>query len=246
MTERTLTWTTPDGPMKIFVAEPGPLAGRRRPGVIVLQEAYGVNDHVRGVCRRFAGAGFVAAAPELFHRIGDGVEFGYADWEKIKPILPGITNATLTADLEAAHACLAEHPLVDAAKRLVFGECMGGFASVLAAIRLPVAGAIAFYPGGLNRMRPGIGFGALLDSLACVQCPLLLIYGGKDTGIPPEDVTEVRRQLEAPGKAHDIHVMPEAGHGFCCEARSAYHPASAEKAWALTFDWIRRTIGEPA
>jgi len=157
--------------------------------------------------------------------------------------MAGLTNAALTTDLQAAHAYLHDHPQVDSAKIVVLGECLGGFASVLASMQIAVVGAVAFYPGGLNRARPGMALTPLVDSFAAVQCPLLLVYGGKDTGIPPEDVAEVGRRLEVLHKPHEIDVMPEGGHGFCCEARPAYHAASAEKAWALAFRWIGQRIG---
>ena len=243
MTERTVTQPTPDGPMALFTASPEAASGSALPGVIVLQEAFGVNEHVRGVACRFAAAGYVAAAPELFHRAGAGIEFGYTDWERIKPLFAGITRANLATDLRAARAFLADHPGVDPSRIFVFGECLGGYASVLASIELDLVGAIGFYPGGLNRARPGIGFGPLLEDFGSIKCPLLLVYGGKDAGIPPEDVAQVRATLEALGKPHQVHVMPEGGHGFCCEARSAYHAASAEAAWALAFGWIGARLG---
>jgi carboxymethylenebutenolidase len=242
MPESTIALPTAEGPMGMFVAVPDGAEGGRRPALIVLQEAFGVNEHVRDVGRRLVGEGYVAVAPELFHRAGPGLEFGYTDWDRVKPVMGGLTRAGLTADLQAAFAYLKAHPRVDPAKIAVFGECLGGYTAVLASIELEIAGAVAFYPGGLNRVRPGIGFGPLLDSLGGVRCPLLLVYGGKDAGIPLADVAEVRSRLETLGKPHEVHVMPEGGHGFCCEARASYHRESAEQAWALALAWLRARL----
>jgi carboxymethylenebutenolidase len=226
--------------MHCFV--PGGASHARLPAVIVLQEAFGVNAHVKRVCRRVAGAGYAAFAPELFHRTGRGLEFGYDEFPRIKPILGQLTNDRIYEDLEAAHRHASLHSGVDPDRIAAWGFCMGGWASVLAASGLPIAAAISFYGGGLVRPRAGIGFTPLLDRLGTIGCPLLLVFGAKDGGIPPEDVEAVRSRLQGLGKVHEIEVYPEAGHGFFCEDRPAYHEASALAAWARATAWLAAAL----
>jgi len=215
----------------------------RIPSVIVLQEAFGVNAHIRRFCRRLAASGYAAFAPELFHRAGSGLEFGYDEFPRIRPILAELTNARIQEDLEVAHRFVRAHPRVDPARVAAWGFCMGGWASVLAATALPIAAAISFYGGGLVRPREGIGFTPLIDRLASVGCPLLLVFGAKDAGITAQDVDALRARLLALGKAHEVEVYPEGGHGFFCEDRSAYHEPTARAAWERASAWLLSALG---
>jgi carboxymethylenebutenolidase len=241
MKEFTVSLPTSEGPMDLlgFVPEAaGPL-----PAVIVLQEAFGVNPHMKRVCRRVASAGYAAFSPELFHRIGRGLEFGYDEFPKIRPILGGLTNDRILEDLRAAHRHVALRPDVDPARIASWGFCMGCWASVLAACDLPIRAAISFYGGGLVHPRPGIGFSPLVDRLGSVRCPLLLVFGGKDAGIPPEDIGAIGSRLSSLGKEHEIEVYPDGGHGFFCEDRSAYHRDSAEASWTRATSWLAARLG---
>jgi carboxymethylenebutenolidase len=231
---------TSEGPMDVHVFLPD--AGGRPPAVIVLQEAFGVNPHMKRVCRRVASAGFAAFCPELFHRTGRGLEFGYDEFPRIKPIMGALTNARILEDLAETHRHVAARADTDPSRIAAWGFCMGGWASVLAACALPLRAAAAFYPGGLVHPRPGIGFTPLVGQLESVKCPLLLVYGGTDAGIPQADVDAVSNRLTALGKEHEVEVYPEGGHGFCCEDRSSYHHDSAEAAWARATAWLRARL----
>ena len=208
----------------------------RVPAVIVIQEAFGVNPHMRRVCRRVAGLGYAAFAPELFHRSGRGLAFGYDEFPRIRPILARLTNEAILEDLRAAHRFVTGLPRVDARRVAAWGFCMGGWASVLAACELPLAAAVSFYGGGMVRPREGIGFTPILDRLGRVGCPLLLVYGGKDTGITAQDIGAVNAALTGHGKPHEVEIYPEGGHGFFCEDRAAYHEAAA--AWKRAAGWL--------
>ncbi len=242
MVESTVTLPTSEGLMDMhcFVPDDGALA--RLPAVIVLQEAFGVNPHIKRLCRRVAGGGYAAFAPELFHRTGRGLEFGYDEFPRIRPIMGQLTNDRIYEDLEAAHRHASLLPGVDPARIATWGFCMGGWASVLAASGLPIAAAISFYGGGLVRPRAGIGFTPLLDRLESVRCPMLLVFGGKDASIPPEDIEAVHSALTRLGKAHEVEVYPEGGHGFFCEDRAAYHEASAQASWARATAWLAAAL----
>ena len=144
MVESKVTLPTSEGPMDMHCFVPDGATPARLPAVIVLQEAFGVNPHIKRLCRRVAGAGYAAFAPELFHRTGRGLEFGYDEFPRIRPIIGQLTNDRIYEDLEAAHRHASLLPNVDPARIATWGFCMGGWASVLAASGLPIAAAISF------------------------------------------------------------------------------------------------------
>jgi carboxymethylenebutenolidase len=238
MNEFKVTLPTTEGPMDLHAFVPDGTPARRLPAVMVLQEAFGVNPHIKRLCRRVASAGYAAFSPELFHRTGPGLEFGYDEFPRIRPILGALTNERMAEDLRAAHAHIIGRPEVDSSRVASWGFCMGGFASVLAACELPIAAAISFYGGGMVHQRPGIGFSPLVDRFDAIRCPLLLVYGAKDTGIPPEDIAAVQSKLVSLGKAHEVEVYPNGGHGFFCEDRPAYDRGSAEASWTRATTWL--------
>jgi carboxymethylenebutenolidase len=242
MREFTVALSTSDGPMDLHGFVPQAAARVRIAAVIVLQEAFGVNPHVKRVCRRVAELGFAAFAPELFHRSGRGVTFGYDEFPKVRAILAQLTNERILEDLRVAHGYASGMPEVDPGRIAAWGFCMGGWASVFAACELPLAGAISFYGGGMVRPRQGIAFTPIVESLGKVGCPLLLVYGGKDPSISPEDIGAVRAALSGHGKAYELEIYPEGGHGFFCEDRTAYHEASAKAAWTRASDWLSATL----
>jgi carboxymethylenebutenolidase len=237
MKEFTASLSTREGSMDLHGFVPDAPRGRL-PAVMVLQEAFGVNAHMKRVCRRVAGLGYAAFSPELFHRAGAGVEFGYEDFAKVRPMLASLTTDRILEDLSVAHRHISRLAYVDAGRMAAWGFCMGGWASVLAACELRLAAAIAFYGGGMVHPREGIGFTPLMDRLGRAGCPLLLVYGGLDQGIPPADIEAVSSGLAAAGRVHVVEIYPDAGHGFFCEDRKAYHRASAEAAWARATSWL--------
>ena len=218
-------------------------AAARLPAIIVLQEAFGVNPHMKRVCRRVASAGYAAFSPELFHRSGRGLEFGYGEFPKIRPIFAGLTNAMVLEDLRAAYGHIALRPDVDPARIASWGFCLGGWASVLAACELPVAASVSFYGGGMVNPRPGIGFTPIIDRFPSIRRPLLLVYGALDQGITPADIEAVRSRLASLGKEFEVEIYPNGGHGFFCEDRAAYHQPSAEAAWTLATGWLAKKLG---
>jgi carboxymethylenebutenolidase len=240
------TVATADGPMDVHLAMPARAKRHRARAIVVLQEAFGVNPHILKVCDRLAAAGYLAAAPELFHRTGSGVQYGYQDFEKIRPLLPGITNDRLLMDVSAAYKFLVGRSDVDPRQITTIGFCMGGFASALAACHLPLAAAVSFYGGGLARARLGMGLTPLLDDFSGLSCPTLFFFGEQDQNITPEDVAAVRTRLQTLGKPHEIVVYPDAGHGFFCEERAAYHAASAAAAWSKTLQWLESQLSRTA
>lgn len=240
---RRVSISTPDGPMAAFLAMPEKVAaGRRIPAVIVFQEAFGVNRQIQGVCERFAREGYMALAPELFHRMGEGTVFGYDEFSKVRPALSELSNDQLLTDARASLDFLTRLPECDASRVATIGYCMGGFVSILSACHLPLATAVSYYGGGMMRKREGIGFSPIAGEFSNLRCPVLLIFGEEDQSIPREDIDAVRGALTDARKAFEIEVYSGAGHGFFSEDRASYHAEASAKAWERTLDWFRKRL----
>ena len=201
--------------MNAYAARPA--AGRAdkglpaQAGIIVLQEAFGVNDYIRCMTDRFAAKGYVAVAPELFHRTHPGFEADYEKREGVAEAMGALTSEGQIADAQAAYDWLiAQGPRA---------------AAYLANCALPLAASASFYGGGIA---------ALLDRAASLHGPQLLVWGGADAHILPEHRRAVADALTTAGKPYVEATFSEAGHGFACDARSSYHAPSAHQALALT------------
>ena len=203
------------------------------PGLLLFQEAFGVNHHIRSVCDRFAAEGYVVIAPEMFHRTAPpGFEGSYTDFPAMMPHYQAVTTQTAEMDIKAAHDWLRSHAKVRANQISSVGFCMGGRLSFLANSVVPLLrAAVSFYGGGITP--------ALLDRASRPQGPLLLIWGGLDKHIPPEQRKAVTDALSAAQKAYVNVEFSAAGHGFFCDERAAYEPHSARQAWALTLEFLR-------
>jgi carboxymethylenebutenolidase len=225
-TER-IALETADGPMHAYVARPR--GDQPCPGIVVFQEAYGVNAHIREVTERLARLGFVAIAPELFHRTAGGFESAYGDFAAVRPHYEAVSPAGIADDARAAHRWLEEH--ADPLRTAIIGFCMGGRAAYVANAHLPFKAAIAFYGGGIAP--------DLLDLAAEQHAPILMFWGGKDTNIPPEKYRGIADALTAASIPHEQVVFSQAGHGFFCDARESYDAGAAAQAWELTKAFLR-------
>jgi len=177
----TVSVATGDGEMGLYDVEP---EGAPRGAVLVLQEAFGVNDHIEDVTRRFAKEGFRAVAPHLFHRSGDPV-LDYGNFEKIMPHMQALSEAGLLADLDASLAYLS-HAGFPALSVGVVGFCMGGSVTFLAAARRTLGAGVTFYGGGVAEGR--FGMPPLVEMAPGLQTPWLGLYGDEDQGIPVDQV----------------------------------------------------------
>jgi len=233
-TETITTVQTADGPMDLYESLPD---GKPVGAVIVIQEAFGVNDHIQDVTRRFAAAGYRAVAPTLFHRAGGGTA-GYTDFAKVMPLFKGLNDDAIGMDVDAALAHLRAAGFRDAQIGIV-GFCFGGRVTFLVATRRKLGAAVGFYGGGIAvARRPG--FPVLIGEVAKLATPWLGLFGDKDQGIPVEDVELLRETLKRDaGVPNAIVRYPDAEHGFHCDVRASYHEASAKDAWARTLDWLR-------
>ena len=226
----TVTIEVGDGTrMEAYHAKPQ--GGGRRPGLLVLQEAFGVNAHIRDVADRFAREGFVALAPELFHRTAPGFDGNYNDFNSVMPHYQAMTDDGLSSDLTAAHAWLSERGGVAAGDVAAIGFCLGGRAAFLADAILPLRAAVSFYGAGIAP--------ALLDRTAKLSGPILLVWGGLDKHIRPEQIASVTAALREAGKPFVNAEFSEADHGFFNDDRSAFNPASSAQAWALALQFLK-------
>src|SRR5271155_692117 len=177
--------------MAAYVARPE--HGGPHPGLLVFQEAFGVNRHIRNVSERFAAEGYVVIAPELFHRTAPaGFEGSYTDFAALMPHYQAVKTETAEADIRSAYNWLGSNPQVKANQISSVGFCLGGRVSFLANSVVPLRAAVSFYGGGIA---PG-----LLDRVPKLQAPSLLIWGGLDKHITPEHRRAVAEALSAQGK----------------------------------------------
>lgn len=225
-----------DTTMGLYVAEPD---GEARAAVIVLQEAFGVNDHIEDITRRFADAGYLAVAPHLFHRSGDP-RLGYEDMTQVMPHMAQLTAHGLDADLTATLDYLAGRGL-EQHKVGAVGFCMGGSVAFVAAAFWKLGAAVTFYGGGITQGR--FGNAPLLDLAPTIQTPWLGLFGDLDASIPVEQVEGLRAALERAVPPTEIVRYAEANHGFHCDARSSYHAAASKDAWARTLGFLAQHLG---
>ncbi len=237
MYEATVEVDTPDGTMPIYESRPDGAEPRR--GVVVVQEAFGVNNHIEAVTRRFAAAGYHAMAPHIFHRAGGGTA-PYGDFEKVLPLYEGLTDAGVLADVDATVARLADHGV--AAERVAtVGFCFGGRVTFLVAVCRALGAAVGFYGGGIVTARfPQ--FPSLIDEVPAMRTPWLGLFGDLDGSIPVEDVERLRAELDRIPVEHEVVRYGGAGHGFHCDERPEYEPGAAKDAWARTLEWLERHL----
>jgi carboxymethylenebutenolidase len=213
-----ITLTADDGfELGAYRADPD---GTPRGGLVVVQEIFGVNTHIRAVCDRYAALGYAAVAPALFDRQVRGFESGYSpeEIEKARAFLADIDFDAMLRDTKAAVAAVS-----DVGRVGVVGYCLGGSIAFLAATRLDgIAAAVGYYGGRIT---------AVADETPKV--PTQLHYGETDQSIPMSDVeTVIAKRPDC-----DIHVYP-AGHGFSCDERASFDAGSTVIAWGRTLRWF--------
>ena len=217
--------------MRVYLARPE--ARGSHPGILVFQEAYGVNAHIRDVTERLTRLGFVAAAPELFHRTAPGFEGDYKNPATAMAELNKLTNEGLAADVVATFNLLRDEKECNG-RIAAIGFCMGGRVSWLANSIAPLTAAVSFYGGGIA---PG-----LLERAPKQTGPILLIWGGLDRHIGEEARSAVRGALTTASKPFVETLFSFADHGFFCDARASYNAAAARDAWALATSFVLGSV----
>ena len=225
ITTSTIHLNTPDGKMEAYEARPKD--GEARPAVIVLMEAFGVNSHIKDVTERVAREGYVAVAPDLYHRETERI-VPYNELPKAIGIMNRLQDPKVMADVGAVVAHLKSQSHVKAGVIGITGFCMGGRFTYLAAAHhnKDIKAAVSFYGGGIPMGKP-----SPLERTGEIRCPISLFFGGIDSLIPQEHVAQINKALTNNKKNFTLKVYPEAGHGFFCNERVSYHRESAIDAW---------------
>jgi carboxymethylenebutenolidase len=204
--------------------------GSALPALLLFQEAFGINDHIGDVARRFAAAGYATIAPDYYR----GKTFAYGgDAEERKKA--AFDDGFATRGMRDAVRFLEGRDEVAAERLGAVGFCMGGRLAFLAAETLGerLRGAVGFYGGGIGEARDA-GRPALLANVEKIAAPVVLVYGTDDKTIAPEEHARVALALSTAKKRYTLDVYDGAQHGFFCDARPSYHPHHARTAWDRT------------
>lgn len=235
MIQQSVTINVSGGAMPAYLARPE--GATPRPAVIVLQEIFGVNNEVRRITDLVASAGYVSLAINYYHRTHPDLDEPYTQ-EGLKngfAAAGAVTIADLRADLTAAIDWLNKQDFVQTNHVATWGFCFGGTVAFLSATLPGVSAAVAFYGGSIAAPLPG-GEPELLALAKDVKAPLLLVFGGQDTYIPPEAVDRIRTTLAALHKPFQIQMYPDQSHGFFRES-SAVITAGNATATAVADAW---------
>jgi carboxymethylenebutenolidase len=204
------------------------------PAVMVFQEAFGVNGHIRNVADRLAEEGYIAISPELFHRTAPpGFEAGYNDFSLLAPHFPPLTPEALIVDVTATYNWLQQQENVQKNEIGCIGFCLGGKVSFLANSALQLSASVSFYGGSMH---------TVVDRTATLSCPQLLFWGGKDQHIKPEHIQTVLSALRKEQKDFINVEISYADHGFFCYERAAYNPQAAKEAWGMTKEFLKNRL----
>jgi len=209
--------------------------------IIVIQEAFGVNEHILSVVDFFASQGFYAVAPELFHRDGSPV-ISYDDFPAAMGALGNLTRDGITADLMDSAAFLTEKGF-EPSQIAIVGYCMGGTVATFAGTLGIVAAAASFYGGGVLNGR--FGLDPVADMVRGLTVPWIGLYGEMDKGIPAEHIDALRVAISESSIAErgELNYYPDADHGFNCNDRTAvYNEAVAQQATAATVAFFERYV----
>ena len=227
---------TSDGEMVAYRAMPA--KGKNFPCVLVVEEIFGVHEHIKDICRRFAKLGYLAIAPELFARYGDPSKI--SDMQVlIRDIISKTPDSTVLTDLDSTVAYMKAHR-GNTRKLAVTGFCWGGRITWLYAAHNPQVkaggawyGRVVGTPSALQPLNP-------IDIAAKLKTPILGLYGEKDGGIPLDSLDKMRAALKGTGNPSDILVFKDAPHGFHADYRPSYRPNDAKEAFTKLLAWFKQ------
>jgi len=214
-----------------------PSEGRAFPAVLVVQEIFGVHEHIKDVCRRLAKSGYLAVAPELYARQGDVSSL--SEIEQIRTIVAKVPDAQVMTDLDAAVEWIKASGDGNVERLGVTGFCWGGrIVWLYAAHSAQVKAGVAWYGrlvGKANELQPAHP----LDMAATLKAPVLGLYGGSDQGIPLETVEQMKQALRAADSPSTIIVYPDTPHAFYADYRASYRKEAAEDGWSRLLAWFK-------
>lgn len=219
-----------------YLAKPSGVPGI---GVVVIMEAFGLNAFVKGVCERFARAGYMALAPDIYH----GETFDYSDRERAIARANEIDDDTAMREVGFALDMLVAQGARDG-RLAVMGFCMGGRLALLAnAVHgARLAASVSFYGGGIAPAVPRGKRKPLLDRIGELAAPQLLVYGGRDASIGSDEHARIAKALSDANKRYTLAVLPDAPHAFATVDRDSYHAPAAEAAWRIAFAFLVDTF----
>jgi carboxymethylenebutenolidase len=225
-----------DGEIPAYRAMPA--KGKSFPVVLVVQEIFGVHEHIKDICRRFAKLGHMAIATALYARQGDTSKM--TTIEEIRPIVSKVPDAEVMSDLDATVAYAKKTGKGDTSKLGITGFCWGGRIVWLYTAHNPqVKAGVAWYgrlvgtPSDMLPKNP-------IDIAADLKAPVLGLYGGKDQGIPMDTIEKMRAAIKAANGKSEIIVYPEAEHGFNADYRPSYNKAAAQDGWNRLQAWFKK------
>jgi len=232
------------GEVKVPVADgeiPGyramPASGGPFPTILVIHEVFGVHEHIQDLCRRLAKQGYFAVAPALFAREGDVAKL--ANINDIMAVVAKVPDRQVASDLDSTVAWAKASGQANVARLAVTGFCWGGRQVWLyAAHNHTLKAAVAWY-GVLNWPKSDVAPQNPIDVAAEIDVPVLGLYGGADSNIPPEQIEALRAALKSAGKTSDFVVYPDTPHGFNADYRPSYRPAQAKDAWQRMQAWFK-------
>lgn len=227
--------TVADGEIPAYQAKPQ--KGTNLPVVLVVQEIFGVHEHIKDVCRRFAKLGYLAIAPEMYARQGDVSKLSSID--EIRPIVSKVPDAQVMSDLDAAVA-YAKTAGGDVSRLGITGFCWGGRIVWLYAAHNPALKAGVAWYGRLEGDKSELFPRHPIDVADQLKAPVLGLYGEKDQGIPLDGVERMRAKLKQGEVDADIRVFADAPHGFHADYRPSYREADAKEGWNMLLTWFKK------
>ena len=234
---------TGDGEMPAYRAQPAqPAPGSRLPVILVVQEIFGVHEHIKDLCRRLAKQGYLAIAPELYARQGDPRPYTNVQ-QLISEIVSKVPDAQVLSDLDACAQWAAGHG-GDADRLGITGFCWGGHIAWLYSAHNPRLKASVAWYGRVVGDRSALTPRNPIDVAGELKAPVLGLYGGQDQGIPQSSLEQMRAALaaadNAASRASTIHVYPDAPHAFNADYRPSYRAPEAADGWARMLAWFRQ------
>lgn len=217
-----------------------PKSGKSFPVVLVVQEIFGVHEHIKDLCRRLAKSGYMAVAPEMYARQGDVSNIQDIQ-EIITKVVSKVPDAQVMSDLDSAADWAAKTGKGDTSRLAITGFCWGGRVVWLYAAHSPKlkAGA-AWYGQIIGQKDDQFRTKTVLELAGDLKAPVLGLYGGKDQGIPVAQVEQMRTALKAVNNPSEIIVYPDAQHGFNADYRPSYSETDSKDAWAKMLAWFKK------
>jgi carboxymethylenebutenolidase len=229
----------PSGDVAIPAYEARPDKDGKSAVVLVVEEIFGVHEHIKDICRRLAKRGYYAIAPELFARQGDPSKIS-----EIQTIVRDVVSKTpdhqVMSDLDATVAYAEKSGKGDTSRLGITGFCWGGRIVWLYSAHQPKLKAAGAWYGRLVGPADPLHPKQPIEIASEVKAAVIGFYGGKDQGIPVATVDQMRAALKAAGKDCELNVYPDAGHGFNADYRPSYNEAAAKDAWAKLMAWFEK------